>query len=339
MKVSLEELEKCTKKAIVAFGYTDEEAATILEVLMYAQLRGNNQGVVKLIGPGIPKSPTAKPISLIKETPISALLNGGGNHAMLVVTHATQVAVRKAKEHGIGIVGANQINTSSGAIGYYARRMANEGFIGIVFAGASPVVAVEGSYEPMFGTNPIAIAVPSKDDPVVLDMATAAMSFFGVIEAKTAGRSLPADIAYDAEGQLTSDPQKALKGALRTFDKGVKGSGLSFMVQALTGPLLGASFLGIGDVGNNWGGHLIIALDPELFCGLTTLREGVSAMVGKVRSAKRLPGVNEVLLPGERGDRRTTSSRLQQSLEIEENLYRELELVPERVRRQNGVSV
>jgi L-2-hydroxycarboxylate dehydrogenase (NAD+) len=244
---------------------------------------------------------------------------------MLVVNHAVDVALRKAGETGIGLAGVHHLNTSSGAIGYYARRIADGGMIGIIFAGASPAVAIEGSYEPLFGTNPLAIAIPAQDNPVVLDLATAAMSKFGVIEAKTAGRDLPPNTAYDSEGRPTVDPAEALKGALRTFDAGAKSSGLSFMIEALTGPLIGASFVGTGDVKGNWAGHLVIAINPALFRGEVALREGMSTMAGKVKGSKRLPGVDEVLLPGERGDRMTESSRSRGEMEIEDNLYAELE--------------
>jgi len=330
MKVSLDELERTTKRAILTFGYTDSEADVILSVLMYAQLRGNNQGVVKLIGSGIPKGSNVHPPVIEKETELSALIDGGNTHAMVVVNYAVDVAIAKARESGVGLVGVNHLNTSSGAIGYYARRVANEGMIGIVFAGASPLVAAAGSYQPVFGTNPLAFAMPSLNEPVVLDMATAAMAFFGVIEAKTAGRLLPANVAYDANGSPTVDPAEAIKGALRTFDGGAKSSGLSMMVQALTGPLVGASFVGLGEVSANWGGHLVIAIDPDLFRGADALRQGVSAMAETVKNTKRLPGVNEIMLPGERGDRQTTTTRERGVIEIEANLYQELTVVAQR---------
>src|SRR3989344_2232186 len=237
MKVGFDTLKELTKKAILNYGYSEKETKVILEILLYAQLRGNNQGIVKLIGKGIPKAEDAGKIEVEKDTKLSALINGSKNHAMVVVNKAVDMAIQKAKEHGIGIVGVNHINTSSGALGYYAKRIAKEGLIGFVFAGSSETVATEGSYEPIFGTNPLAIGVPTSKDPLVLDMATAAMAYFGVIEANTAGRSLPGGIAYDEKGNLTTDPAKVLdNGALRTFDKGHKGAGLSMMVQILTGP-------------------------------------------------------------------------------------------------------
>lgn len=331
MKIKLEELKDLTRKAILKYGYTDKEADLIQEVLLYAQLRGNNQGIVKLIGSGIPKAPDAGEIKVEKETKLSALINGHKNHAMVVINRAVDLAVQKAKEHGMGIVGVNHINTSSGAIGFYAKRIAKEGLLGMVFAGSSETVATEGSYEPIFGTNPLAIGVPTQNDPLVLDMATAAMAYFGVVEAKTAGKSLPEGIAYDKDGNPTTDPAKVLDdGALRTFDKGHKGAGLSMMVQILTGPLIGASFTGIGDVANNWSGHLVIAIDPELLGGLEAVRDGVTQMIGKVKGTKKLPGVKEILVPSERGDKMTKAVLDSGEIEIENNLYNELKKVAEK---------
>lgn len=331
MKVKIEELKDVIKKAIRKYGYDEKEASAIEAVLLYAQLRGNNQGIVKLIGAGIPKSPDAKEIEIEKETKLSALINAHQNHAMIVVNMAADLAILKAKEHGLGVVGVNHLNTSSGAIGYYAKKIAQQSLIGFVFAGSSKRVAAAGSYEPIFGTNPLAISLPTENAPLVLDMATAAMAYYGVIEAQTAGRALPNDIAYDNEGNLTTDPAKALDGgALRTFDLGHRGSGLSMMVQALTGPLVGASFTGIGDLANNWGGHLVLAIDPELLGGLEAVRQGVSQMIAKVKGTKKLDGVKDILVPGERGDELTRQILEVGELEIEDNLYHELVKVGQR---------
>jgi len=331
MRVKLDELKDLTKKALLKYGYSEAETEVIQEVLLYAQLRGNNQGIVKLIGSGIPKAEDAGEIKVEKDTKLSALINGSKNYAMVVVNKAVDMAIQKAKEHGIGIVGVNHINTSSGALGYYAKRIAKEGLIGFVFAGSSETVATEGSYEPIFGTNPLAIGVPTSNDSLVLDMATAAMAYFGVIEANTAGRSLPEGIAYDKEGNLTTDPAKVLDdGALRTFDKGHKGAGLSMMVQILTGPLIGGSFTGIGDVANNWSGHLVMAIDPELLGGLDAVKDGVTQMTEKVKGTKKLPGVKEILVPSERGDKMTKEALDSGEVEIEDNLYNELKKVTEK---------
>src|SRR5690349_23682320 len=125
LKVKLDHLRQTCVNALLNYGFSEDEALIIQDVLMYAQLRGNNQGIVKLVGPGLPKDPKAGPISIKKETSISALLDGGRNLGMLAMMRAMEMAARKAKEHGIGIVGTNNTFSSTGAIGYYARRIAD----------------------------------------------------------------------------------------------------------------------------------------------------------------------------------------------------------------------
>jgi L-2-hydroxycarboxylate dehydrogenase (NAD+) len=326
MKITIKELEDLTRQAVKRYGYNDDEVRIIADVMLYAQMRDNNQGVVKLIDKGIPKDPKAGEIVIEKETPISAQINGNKNHAMLVVSKAVEIVKEKAKKSGFAIAGTFNTNTSSGAIGYYASRLAMDGLIGFAFGRSPERVAVYGSYEPVFGTNPIAIAIPTGQDPIVLDMSTAATSYFGLVEAQTAGRSIPADFAYDNQGNPTTDPQKAIAGAIRSFDRSYKGSGLALIGEILAGPLVGAAFCGIGDSKGNWG-HLVFAIDPELLTDRKTLISSVSEIISKVKSTKKLPGVDEIFMPGERESRLVRQRRESGQVEVEDNLLAELRKV------------
>ncbi len=301
MKITISELRELGLKALHHYNYSTDESNIIVEILLYAQLRGNNQGIVKLIGAGYPKHPDAKPFVIVKETKLSTLINGNFSPAMIVLKKATELTITKAKEHGFGIGGANNTNSSTGAIGYYANEIAKAGLIGFVFAGSPAAVATYGSYQPIFGTNPLAVGIPSDDEPIVLDMATAAMATYGLIEAKTAGRSIPEDVAYDKDGKKTTDPAKALEGARITFDGGYKSAGLAMIVEILTGPLVKASFAGIGDTATNWG-NLVFAIDPELLTDREAFKKEVTAMITKVKGTKKLPGVTDIFVPGERGN-------------------------------------
>ncbi len=324
MIVSIASLETLGRKALTKQGYTDDEAVIILDMLMYAQLRGNNQGLVKLIGHGIPKDPSAAPLTIEKETKLSARIHGGNGPGAVAMSKAVELAIHKAKEHGFGIVGTHHTHSSTGALGYWATKIAREGLIGFVFAGSPETVAYHGSFEPIFGTNPLAIGMPSDSEPIVLDMATAAMAYYGLIEAKTAGRKIPSDIAYDNTGSLTDDPARAMDGALRPFDKSYKGAGLSLMVEILTGPLVGASFAGIGDTKMNWG-NLVIAMDPELLTDRKEFMQNVQKLGQKVKHTKKLPGTTDILLPGERGNALSRKRQNAGEIDIEDNLYHELE--------------
>jgi LDH2 family malate/lactate/ureidoglycolate dehydrogenase len=323
MEIDLKELEDLTTKALKNFGYDDDETTTIRDMLLYAQLRGNNQGVVKLIGEGIPKNKDAGDIKIEKETALSARINGNQNQAMIVVKKALEVVLKKAKSNGIGIAGAFNTATSSGAIGYVASQIAKQGLVGIVFASSPHSVATAGSYEPVFGTNPIAIGIPAKNNPVVLDMTTAAMAFYGLIEAKTAGEKIPNDVAFDKEGNSTTDPGMAMQGALRSFDRSYKGSGLALIVEIIAGPLVGAACAGVGDSNKNWG-HLVVAFDPALLGDREEFVNNVTTLIEKVKATKKLPGVSEIFVPGERGNRQTNQTRTSGKIEIEENLLEEL---------------
>lgn len=323
MKISIAELEKLTAMALKNQGYNESEISVISEILLYAQMRGNNQGVVKLIGKGMPKDPDVGGIEIEKETSLSIRLNGNQNQAMLVVSRALEFVLEKVKKNGIALAGTNNTSTSSGAIGYFARKIADEGFVGFVFSRAPERVAAFGSYKPVFGTNPIAVALPAKPDPVVLDMSTASMSFYGVLEAKTAGRRLPDGIGYDVDGNPSTDPAAVAAGALKPFDDGFKGSALAMMVEALAGPLTGASFSGQQDSKKNWG-HLIFAFDPELLVDRSEFQANLKSLISRIKGSVRLPGIEKIPVPGERGDAVLKNIMNSGEIEIEGKLLEEL---------------
>jgi LDH2 family malate/lactate/ureidoglycolate dehydrogenase len=330
MKITIRELEDLTARAVKKFGYSDEEKRAICEVLLYAQLRGNNQGVAKLIGKGIPRDPHAGEIIIEKETPISARINGNRNHAMVVVKKALEIVIEKAKKNGFGIAGTFNTNTSSGAIGYFASELARQGLIGFVFGRSPERVAMHGSYEPVFGTNPLAVGIPAVPDPITLDMSTAAISFYGLVEASTAGQEIPDDVAYDAVGKPTTNPKEAMQGAIRSFDRSHKGSGLALINEILGGPLVGAAFCGLGDSKGNWG-HLIYAIDPDILGDREEFIRHVGEIITRVKGTRKLPGVREIFVPGERGAHRARQHRESGMIEVEDNLLAELRAVAEGV--------
>jgi len=321
MKVAIAELRKLVNKALSNQGYLPDEAKIISDILMYAQLRGNNQGVVKLIGSGIPKRKGGKPPKIVKETPVSALFNGRKTHAMLVMDLITDTAIEKARKSGVGITGNFNTSESTGALGYYVKKIADKGLIGVAYA-SSPfqTTAPYGSTEARFCTNPMAYGIPTKNDPILLDMSTSAMAYYGLIEAKTAKRKVSKDIGYDKEGDVTSDPAKIMSGAIRAFG-GHKGSGLALIVQIFAGALVKADSF---DNKSDNAGNLIMAIDPKILTPRKMFTKEISSIVRRTKSARKGKGAQEILIPGERGNIFKQKVLDIGEIEIEDNLYKEL---------------
>ena len=325
MEIAIKELKNLTEKALKKQRYNDEEILVISDALLYAQLRGNNQGVVKLIGAGMPKNKNAGEITIVKETQTSALIDGSQNQAMLVMKKAIQVTLRKAQQTGFGIVGTFNTSTSSGAIGYYTKQLANNGFIGFAFARSPEKVAAHGSFDPFFGTTPLSIAIPADPMPLVLDMSTATISFFGLMEANTSGETIADDLVYDPDGNPTTNPSLGMQGAIRSFDRAFKGTALGMMTEILAGPLVGAGFSGIEDSKNNRG-HLVFAINPDLLGDREALTKNLSLMIEKIKNSKRLPGFEHILVPGERGNTISEKALSFGKIDIEENLLSALKM-------------
>lgn len=323
MKVPISALKEATRRAIAAQGFSEADTEIILDVILYAQLRGNNQNVIKLLGAGMPADPKAGEITLIKETKLSALIDGSWNQGMVVVSRATALASEKANAHGFGIVGTRRSNSPTGAIGYFARALADAGLIGFVCSGSMELMAMHGSYEPFFGTNPLAIGIPTAGEPIVFDMATAAIAWYGIHLAQAEGKPIPAGVAYDSDGGLTTDPAAALAGSIKAFG-GYKGAALALIVEVLTRPLVGASRDEAGKK-LDWG-NLVFAIDPGLLADdLASFQAGVSDLLARVKGLKRLQGVDEILAPGERGDHVFARVMAAGEIEMDERIWRDLQ--------------
>ena len=175
-----------------------------------------------------------------------------------------------------------------------------------------------------------AVGIPTAGgSPVVLDMATSSYAWWGVMEAATAGRQLPEGIAQDKHGAPTRDPSAVLDGgALVSFDRSHKGSALGLIVELLAGPLAGAAVADKAKA-RDWG-NLVVAVDPELLGPAPEFAQRVAAVLARVKAAPRQPGVDEIMLPGERGDRLATSRLASGRMPLEANLWAALQAQAEK---------
>lgn len=328
MIVKLDDLKRKVNQGVSKLGYENEDARIIADVLLYAQLRGNNQGITKIATGGVPTVDKLEEFRLVKENKCGALFSGG--HSMVATYKATEKAVELAKEHGVGVVGSNHTNTSSGSIGYFVRKIAEAGYIGFVSVGNGDFAAVApaGSSEPKLGTNPFAYAFPYDGGEVVFDTATAAIAYFGVMEALLTGKPLPEGVAVNADGEPTTDANEVIGkgegesvgGAIKTFAD-YKGFGLSLFVQ-----LMGSAFTLAGIPGANeedGGGTFVLAIDPGLLAGKDEYMKRAKQLVDSIHASKPIPG-EKVTVPGERGDAKVKQVEEAGEIEIADAIWKEL---------------
>ena len=322
MKVTLSELAESTAAVYRNAHYPEEQIPIIVEVLSYAQYRGNMQSLLQIIT-GLPHYQALAPIQCVKESPLSCLFDGKNHLGIWVMYQSMQAVLKKAKKQGFCIVGSsNSAPPGTAALGYYVKKLAENGLIAFAFSGSSKKVAPLGGFQALFGSNPIAVGLPCNETPIIIDMATSIMPVFKVLEAHLHHQSLPEGVAFDKEGQGTLDPNAVLKegGALTVFGSDAKGYSLSLLVEALTGPLVGAAFANIGDTQHNWG-NLIYAFDPELLIGLNTFKDEMAKLRLALKTSSCLPEVKEIFLPGERAETRAARTLTQGWIEIPDDLW------------------
>jgi LDH2 family malate/lactate/ureidoglycolate dehydrogenase len=294
----MEEARTTTARALQQIGWNVKDAALQADIMIAAELCGNNQGLVKMYQPKqMAPAPGAGVPVVERETPSSAVINANKAPGMLAAVTAADLAVQKVHSgNSIAMVCAYNSCTSSGQLAYYVNRMAQTGCIGVALCNSPEFVAAAPGAKPVFGTNPLAIGIPRAGTvPYTFDMATSAIALFGVLSAQAKGEPLPPQVAYDAQGQFTTDAKQVMNGgAIATFG-GHKGLGLSLCVELLAGALSGAAVLGQVEskkMAQSWG-HTFIAINPHAF--VDDFEEKSASILRTVQAS----GEN-VRIPGER---------------------------------------
>ena len=232
-------------------------------------------------------------IRVVRETPCSAVIDGGDNVAYVVSIAAIDKAMEIARRNGVAVVAAN--NTwFSGRCAYYVERAARQGFVAMHTTNTTARVAPFGGIDRLMGTNPFAIAFPGEDEPFVIDIGTSATTWGDVALAKTKGEPLPDGVAVDPQGRPTLDPVAALEGAFLPWG-GQRGSGLSLAVQLL-GILAGSAPV-IHEVGDF--GLFFLVVDPAILMDADTFKARVSELRRSVQANGPMPPNEKVRVPGD----------------------------------------
>jgi L-2-hydroxycarboxylate dehydrogenase (NAD+) len=310
-----------------------EHAEVTASRLVEADLRGRSgHGLIRLASyvgriraGGVNVRPDVK---VLHDTPVSAQIDGDNGLGQVVMTRATELAIAKARESGLAWVGTVRSN-HAGAAGLYAEMAADAGFVGLYLAVANANgMPPWGGTNPLLGTNPLAIAVPTNDTPFVLDIATSAASHGTIKVAAREGRPMPEGWVIDAKGRPITDPARAGEGFLVPMG-GYKGSGLTIAIGLLAGVLNGAAF-GAEVVDHRRDeetptntGQSILVLRPNLFRPDDEVLADLTRHLDALRNSGTRDG-GPVRLPGDEAAR-TRAENEAQGIPISDSLARELD--------------
>lgn len=244
MKVSVPDIEAQSKAALIAHGAGDWQASEVARAVARAEATGNVicglyylESYCLQLASGRVKGKVEPQVTAPR--PGSVLTDACFGFAQPAFSRALSQAVAAARTNGVAMLAVAHAHTCT-SLGYFTEQIAAEGLIGIGFTNASAVVAPPGGNAPVLGTNPLAVTVPGQDAPVLhFDFSTSAVALGKITMAKAAGEAIPLGWAVDAQGQPTTDPAEALKGALVSAG-GYKGWGLGLLVEVLAACMTGS---------------------------------------------------------------------------------------------------
>jgi LDH2 family malate/lactate/ureidoglycolate dehydrogenase len=315
-------------------GLSAADARLTAGMLVAANARGvDSHGVVRLrIYADRLRSGGIKPHGepqTISEGPAYALLDGCDGVGQLIALRAMRLAVEKAGTSTVAVVGVRNSN-HCGALAPYGLIAVEQGMIGFGTTNASPTMAPWGGGRRLLGTNPLCIAVPGgRERPLVLDMATSSVSLGKIIVAAMAGEEISTAWGFDRQWQPTADPAAVTNGGSLQPLGGYKGSGLSMLLDVLSGVLAGGAFsTGIRNLYENSSepqgvSHLFGALRVESFLPLADFRERIDQYIAQFRQCPVAPGADRVYVPGEIEDE-IESERRKNGIPLGEELIAEL---------------
>ena len=328
------------------FGFSDSEAKVITDVLLLSDLFGiRSHGVQRTFRyhRGIIDGDMhidAKPI-IVKETPLSAVIDGNKGMGQLIGHYAMSKAIDKAKQSGIGIVTVRNSN-HYGIAGYYAKMACDQGLIGISCTNTAAVAVPTFGRRAMLGTNPIAIAVPAEPFPFLFDASTTVVARGKIEVYNKLNKSLPGEWAVNAEGTITSIPAEALEctlsreggilplGGFGEENGGYKGYGYGIVCE------LFSSIISLGVTCNHvsirGGGvsHGFIALSPDIFGDPDDIRKHFSKFLQEIRESPVSVSAERIYTHGEK-EQLAYEERMKNGIPVDEKTWQEMQYAAESV--------
>lgn len=327
-KVMRGDLEAFCGAVLECHGVPPRDAGVTARVLVASDLRGiPSHGVARLgrYVKGLKEGYIAPAATFDVQEPVPALgmIDARNGVGQVVADLAMDLAVRKARSQGIGVVTVRNSN-HFGIAGYYAQKAIDAGMLGICLTNAAPLMVPTNGADAILGTNPIAVGAPGEDGlDFLLDMATSVVPR-GKLEVYDRNRKqMPIGWAVNANGYDTHDAGIVLRNLLERLGGGIlplggrgeqfsgyKGYGLALMVDVLCGVLSGSAFgpdvdnvhreARPGEVLAPRVGHFFLALDIARFMPLADFRHRLADLFARIKSSRRALDATEIYIHGEK---------------------------------------
>ncbi len=341
-------------EAFTRYGVPEDEAKICADVLLESDRRGiESHGVNRFkpiyldrIRAGVQKAVTN--YEILKETPTTAVVDGHDGMGQVIGYKSMEMAIRKAKEYGMGMVVARN-SCHYGIAGYYTSMATRAGCIGMTGTNARPSVAPTWGVEGMFGTNPFTLGVPT-DEPFDFnfDCATSITQNGKFEYYERIGEDVhPGTVIGDDGEPVTGDAGVALKrirqgtaalvtvGGIGEALGGYKGYGFAMFVEFLSSVLqdgyYGKQLNGVDENGEKCSprlGHFFIAIDTDHFLGEALCRKKAGDIIREIRASRRMPGAERIYTAGEKEYEIRLARK--DGVPINESVQKELDFVREK---------
>ena len=313
-----EKLNAFCQDAFEGFGFTPEEASIIKDVLMMSDMYGiQSHGMQRVVRyhKGIEKgliNINAKP-EVVFETPVSAVIEGHDAMGQLVGHYAMELAIKKAKETGVGIVSARNSN-HYGIAGYYANLALKEGLIGFSCTNSEAIMVPTFARKAMLGSNPIAFTMPAEPYNFFFDASTTVVTRGKLEMYNKLGKELPNGWALNKDGKASQDAAEVLGNISDHVGGGImplggnteqlgshKGYGYGMLCEIF------ASIFSQGGTSNKCmtGGrsnicHGFMAINPAIFGNPEDVKKHFSTFLQELREAPKAEGADRIYTHGEK---------------------------------------
>ena len=319
VKWSFETLNKFCGDAFRKFGFSDEEADIITDVLLTADIYGiESHGMQRMVRyhKGLEKGTIhrdAEP-EVVFETPVSAVIDGHSAMGQLVGVFAMNKAIEKAKTSGIGIVTVRESN-HYGIAGYYAKMASEQGLIGFSCTNSEAIMVPTFGRKAMLGSNPIAIAMPADPYPFFFDSSTTVVTRGKLEMYNKMGKPLPEGWALDETGAPSQDAPRVLSNIVGKTGGGImplggatetlgshKGYGYGMIAEIFTSILSqGVTSSECCTFPDKTGiCHGFAAIDPAIFGNPDDIRAHFDAYLQELRDSPKAADAERIYTHGEK---------------------------------------